>query len=401
MFSISLAGLLVALAVQLHLPRVWGRAGSAVVGTVNIVLAGYALHVIVLDVVLALVLASISANPFTVIPHAVAWALLGLHVFRRHTVVPSVWGRTCAPEAEAEVDSWRAWKANVLMRDRARDAVEVISGLVYRCVDGVSLEVDVYRPRGDNFCPSLLYLHGGGWVGGHRRMSRFMLHRLAAAGWATFAASYRLAPRFPLPAALEDAKAAVAWIRRNGGALGAMPGRPVVWGESAGGHLAALLALTAGEPRWQEGFEEADTFVRGALLFYPVTDLASAFEDDRHPGLRMVLERLAVRRPFTTNRDLYRALDPMHCELRDVPPVMLVQGTADALVPSSMSRRFARRLEDEGGHVELIEAPGMPHGFDLFPSPVQERVLGHALRFLDELELSRALVRGARASQRG
>jgi len=280
------------------------------------------------------------------------------------------------------------------MRPSSLDEVEVTRGLVYRRVAGVSLRLDVYRPKGGELCPSLVYFHGGGWVAGHRRLSRFLLPRLAAAGWTTFAVSYRLAPRFPLPAALEDAKAAVAWIREHGVELGAMPGRPIVWGESAGGHLAALLALTPGEPRWQPGFEEADTFVSGALLFAPVADLVGTFERGEHPGLRMLLERLAVGRPYRSNRELYRALDPVCCELRDVPPVLLVQGTADTLVPRQSSQRLARRLREAGGDVQLLELPGMPHGFEVVPSPVQERVLQRALAFLDELENSRALIRG-------
>lgn len=392
-FSLVVATALGALGAQLNLPRVWGRVGGTVAGLANLVVAGYAVHVVVLDVLLALAIALTTSQTWTLGPHALAWVLLGLHVVRRDQSVPVVLGRP-REEQQPAVARWRAWRANVSRQDAERDSVEVLRGLVFRQVGGVSLRLDVYRRRGGESYPSLLYLHGGAWVAGHRRLSHFMLHRFAAAGWTTFAASYRLGPRFPLPAALEDAKAAVAFIGQHGSRLGAQAGRPIVWGESAGGHLAALVALTAGAPRWQPGFEEADTFVRGAVLFSPVSDLLGAFSGDGPPGLRPLLEHLAVRRPFSQNGELYRALDPMSCQVRDLPPVLLVHGTADALVPSAMSRRFAQRILDAGGEARVVEVPGMPHGFDLVPSPVQERVLCHTIGFLDEIDRSRALVRG-------
>lgn len=387
---------LVALSLQLHVPRIWGQVGGAVAGLANMLVSSYALHLLALDVIVASALAVALDDPRALGLHAVAWALLGLHLVRRHTSAPLEVRPT--PWLEAGASPWSTWWANVLMRRSSLDEVEVTRGLVYRRVAGVSLRLDVYRPKGGELCPSLVYFHGGGWVAGNRRLSRFLLPRLAAAGWTTFAVSYRLAPRFALPAALEDAKAAVAWIREHGTELGAMPGRPIVWGESAGGHLAALLALTPGEPRWQPGFESADTFVRGALLFAPVADLVGPFERGEQPGLRRLLERLAVGRPYRSNRQLYRALDPMRCELRDVPPVLLVQGMADALVPRESSQRLARRLREAGGDVQLLELPGMPHAFEVVPSPVQERVLQHALAFLDEIENSRALIRGRPAT---
>jgi len=352
----------------------------------------YPVPVVALDLLLASTIAIASSATWTLWPHGFALALLGLHLVRRDRAVPLLVGPPLAVELPS-VDRWSAWKAHVTRHAAERDAVEVVRGFVFREVGGVALRLDVYRPRGGGQHPSLLYLHGGGWVAGHRRLSHFLLHRFAAAGWTTFAASYRLAPRFPLPAALEDAKAAVGFIRQFGSQLGAQAGRPVVWGESAGGHLAALLALTAGEPRWQPGFEEVDTFVRGALLFYPVSDLLGTLEGD-HPGLKLLLERWAVRRPVAKHRELYRALDPMSCDVRDAPPTLLVHGTTDSMVPIAASRRFTQRLLDVGADARLLEVPGMPHAFALAPSPVQERVFHHALGFLDGLERSRALLRG-------
>lgn len=132
--------------------------------------------------------------------------------------------------------------------------------------EGKPLKLDVYfharslRPR----APCFVYIHGGGWVTGHRRYASIpLLYRLAAAGWLVFTANYRLAPRARFPAQLVDCKRAVAWVRRNAAAHGGDGGCIVVGGESAGGHLAALLALTGNAPEYQPGFEGADTAVQG------------------------------------------------------------------------------------------------------------------------------------------
>jgi acetyl esterase/lipase len=206
-------------------------------------------------------------------------------------------------------------------------------------------------------------------------------------------AKVRSVPRFGTAAALEDAKAALGWIRQYGAHLGARPGRPVVWGESDGGPIAALVALTAGEPRWQVGFEDDDTFVRGALLFYPASDAPEDCEEVSAP--HGILEQVVARRPVRALLGgLDRAIDPLRCEVRDTPPVLLVQGTADPKVPRGMARRLARRIEDAGGEVHLLEVLGMPHGFDIVPSPAQDVVFQHVLGFLDGLEYSRSVRRG-------
>ena len=262
------------------------------------------------------------------------------------------------------------------------------------------LRVDVYRPRASGPHPSVLYIHGGGWVVGHRHTNRFMLTRIAAAGWTVFAIAYRRPPRFPLPAAVVDCKAAVKWVREHAAEHDASAATLVVYGESAGGHLAALTALTPGEPLFQPGFEKADTRVQGAMVFYGVTDIVGPFDRRDHRTLTLLLRHgvgapadrrgpplVPGARPYTT------------CDVTDTPPTLVVQGTADTMVPADMSRRFCERVRGLGAReVHLLEVPSASHAFDIFPSPLQERVLRVALAFLEKVRRGPA-ADGAQDSQ--
>ena len=124
--------------------------------------------------------------------------------------------------------------------------------------------LDVYRPARPTG-PTLVYFHGGGYFSGRKnREARALLYRLAAQGWVCVSANYRLRPRTTFPGHLVDAKKAIAWVREQGVAQGPV----VVAGSSAGGHLATLCALTPGDPRYQPGFEQADTSVAAAVSLY-------------------------------------------------------------------------------------------------------------------------------------
>jgi acetyl esterase/lipase len=191
-----------------------------------------------------------------------------------------------------------------------------------------------------------------------------------------------------LPAAVIDCKAAIGWIRQHAGEYDADPSTLVAYGESAGGHLAALLSLTPGAEEFQPGFEQVDTRVQGAMVFYGVTDLVGSFERRDHPGLTTLLRYAVVRKRLDDGRALYQSLDPTSCSAGSGPPTLLVHGSADMMVPAAMSRRFRDRLKALGARAHLLEVPSASHAFDLYPSPLQERVLRVVLAFLTQLKAS-------------
>ena len=125
--------------------------------------------------------------------------------------------------------------------------------------------LDLYRRRsGPAGGPTLVYLHGGAFRGGVKsREARPLLYRLASQGWVCVSANYRLGRAARFPDHLVDAKRVIAWVREHGPGYGADPAALFVAGSSAGGHLAAMTALTPNDPTFQPGFERADTFVEG------------------------------------------------------------------------------------------------------------------------------------------
>jgi acetyl esterase/lipase len=214
------------------------------------------------------------------------------------------------------------------------------------------------RPTG---APVLVYLHGGGYVSGAKhREARALLHRMAAEGWVCVSANYRLRPAAGFVDHLVDVKKVLAWVREHGAAYGADLGTVVVSGSSAGGHLAALAALTPGEPVYQPGFEDADTAVTAAVCLYGYYGRYYGHgEDERRPSSPLVL-------------------DAAHA-----PPFFLAHGDRDTYLPVEGAREFAARLRRSSPNpVVYAELPGGQHGFDRFRSLRFEAVVDGVAAFL-------------------
>jgi len=263
--------------------------------------------------------------------------------------------------------------------------VEVVRDLPYVPGAGARQRLDVYAsPHADPGAPMLLQVHGGAWVMGHKRQQALpLLMHLAARGWVCVAANYRLAPRSPFPAQLEDLKRAVAWIREHGPAYGGDPGFLGVTGGSAGGHLSALLALTAGDPACQPGFEEADTAVQACVPFYGVYDFTNRGGHGSGEGLRRFLERVVVKRRFAEDPEAFERASPMSRIHPDAPPFFVIHGTHDTLAPVGQAREFVRLLRETSREpVAYLELPLAQHAFELFHSLRTRHVVAGVGRFL-------------------
>jgi acetyl esterase/lipase len=251
--------------------------------------------------------------------------------------------------------------------------------------------LDVYRhkdhPTG---CPTLLQVHGGGWViGDKREQGRPLMLHLASRGWVCFAPNYRLSPRATWPDHLVDVKRALAWVRTEGAAYGADPGFLVLTGGSAGGHLVALAALTANDRRYQPGFEHVDTSVSGCVPYYGVYDLAGETGTKAaRVRRRHVLERIVMK---TTEDQVYRDASPLEAVRADAPPFLVIHGRNDTLVPVAEARLFVERLRAvSSSPVLYVELPGTQHAFDVFPSIRSAHVVRAVGRFVELLRLRTA-----------
>jgi acetyl esterase/lipase len=239
--------------------------------------------------------------------------------------------------------------------------------LVYGEVPGFQpLELDLYLPEAAGApVPVIVHVHGGGWRRGSRRVPLPRLGagfygELAARGFAVAAIDYRLSGEARYPAALEDVHAAIGWVREHAAEYGLDPGRVFAWGDSAGGHLALMAALAGAEANGP------GTEVQGVVAWFPVTDLAGLLDDvaaagghpDPGPESR---EALFLGAPAASVPGLAREASPVNHASAAAPPVLLMHGAADDLVPPAQSIRLAEALTEAGARVELELVPGATH----------------------------------------
>ena len=244
----------------------------------------------------------------------------------------------------------------------------VIKTAGVRC-EGENLRADLYRPRTATAgAPMLVYVHGGGWVLGFRRwQGRVLIRRLVRSGWVCVSVQYRLSPWATWPDHIVDVKRAIAWAKRMAPGWGADPERVVVSGNSAGGHLAALAALTPGRAELEPGLGELDTRVAALVGWYGVYDLLDRAKAWPHGALRRLWELLVMKQRVGQARELFELASPLSHVTADSPPTLLVHGTLDTLVPIGSARAMQERYEEVApGRCRLLEIEGAEHAFEVF-----------------------------------
>jgi acetyl esterase/lipase len=262
--------------------------------------------------------------------------------------------------------------------------VETVRDVVFHQEGRVKLRLDVHRPRKrSGSSPVLVYVHGGGWIIGQRRYQGLpMMHHLAAQGWTCFSIDYRLSPRATFPDHLVDVKRAIAWVREHAEEYGGDASVLLLAGNSAGGHLASLAALTPNDAEYQPGFERANTHVDGCLSFYGVYDFTDRHGHWPHTGMRGLLEHVVMKASRAENPEAFEKASPMSRISADAPPFFIVQGDCDTLVPVAEARRFAEVFRQKASApIVYLEIPGAQHAFEVFPSVRTAAILPAASRF--------------------
>ncbi len=246
--------------------------------------------------------------------------------------------------------------------------------------------LDIYRPQGElEKAPVLLQVHGGGWMIGKKDQQGLPLMRhLAARGWVCVAINYRLSPRDAFPAHVVDVKRAIAWIKDNIASYGGDPDFVAITGGSAGGHLTALTALSANDPAYQPGFEDADTTLQAAVPFYGVYDVAGATGHKSIEFLRdMFLAPVVMQTTFTDDPELFEQASPILRVRKDAPPFYVIHGSNDVLAEVRQAREFVDALrETSDAPVCFSELRYTQHAFDVFPSVRSQHSVRSVERFL-------------------
>ena len=232
--------------------------------------------------------------------------------------------------------------------------------------------------------PVLLQIHGGGWTIGnkHEQALPLMVH-LAQQGWICVAANYRLSPSATWPDHLVDVKRALAWIRSEIPRFGGDPEFVVATGGSAGGHLCAMLALTANEPELQPGFESVDTRVAAAVPFYGVYDFSNHWGLHAQDRMGTWIARTVLKVDPERDREALRRASPLHRLHAGAPPFFVIHGSNDSLAPVEEARHFAWSLAHVSHEpVVYAELPGTQHAFEVFHSERTSAAVQAVDRFL-------------------
>ncbi|MFZ4760279.1 MAG: alpha/beta hydrolase, partial [Burkholderiaceae bacterium] len=218
----------------------------------------------------------------------------------------------------------------------------------------------LYRPAAEGTLPVLVYYHGGGWVIGDLDTHDVLCRQLAlGSGCAVIAVDYRMGPEHRFPAAVDDCVAAARWVRAHAAELGIDPARIAVGGDSAGGNLAAVVAIAARNA--------GDLPIAYQLLIYPATDMrcVSASHRTNAQGYLLTADSLRYYHDHYIDdpkHDLDWRASPLLAEdLSGLPPAFVLVAGYDPLRDEGV--QYAQRLTESGGRASLVSFERMIHGF--------------------------------------
>lgn len=241
------------------------------------------------------------------------------------------------------------------------------------------LEMDIYTHAGAGSpTPLMIFVHGGGWRGGHRRQtSQPILWHVARRGWTVAAIDYPLSPAATFPDHLLGIDAVLEWAGEHPG----LDGPIVVMGASAGAHLAAVAALTR-------------PAIDGLVGLYGIYDFLNRHRTRVDWPL---IPKVVMKATPDADPEAYRRASPLDLVHAQAPPTLLVVGTFDSLTPPQESRFFASAFEEEGVDVTLVEVPWAQHAFDTMAGPRTRATAGVVAEWLQSLDASTPI--GDRSSE--
>jgi len=243
--------------------------------------------------------------------------------------------------------------------------VVALPDLTYATIPGYRpLKLDIYRKQGAKDRPLLVYIHGGGWaMGNSRGLAAFanfpaVLADLAARGYAVAAVNYRLKSEATFPAQSQDVDAAIRWLRANAAAYGIDPTRVGVFGDSAGGHLAAMAAVNCDR---SAPVEKGDC-VQAAVPWYGIYDFAVTDKPRPPADFKPIYDFLGCKEAADCVEEI-KAVGPITYVDARTPPFLLLHGELDAAVPVIQAKVMLDRLTAAGATARMVVYPGVNHGW--------------------------------------
>jgi acetyl esterase/lipase len=276
-------------------------------------------------------------------------------------------------------------------------AIDIRQNIEYARHDGAALMGDLYAPEAPGRYPAIVAVHGGGWQLGTRDSYRSWGPYLAARGYALFAVGYRLSkPGEPsYPAAVHDIRAAVQFLKGRGEGLKADPDRIALMGDSAGAHLAALVALAGDHATFAGAYRDdacaaLSAKVKAAVCIYGIYDMVAQWNHDLTPRLRdSICEKFLGAAPIE-NRRVYFESSPMSYVTTDnnATAFLLSWGTEDDIVDCKQSEDFLTALKQARFYARTVVMQGAGHFWmsDAIEEPTSTPgyLAPRLLRFLSE-----------------
>jgi acetyl esterase/lipase len=237
-----------------------------------------------------------------------------------------------------------------------------IKDLEYGRIGERALKLDLFAPeRLTRRVPALIFIHGGAWSGGKRDMYRYYTIRYAQRGYVCATISYRLSREAPFPAAVQDAKCAVRWMRANASQYNVDPDKIGVIGGSAGAHLAMMVGYSSDLPELEgsAGNPSISSRVQAVVNLYGPVDLTTEFAQKAES-----VRRFLDNKTYTEAKALYEKSSPLNHVSADDPPTLILHGTIDDVVPVTQADVLAHKLKEVGVAFVYDRFEGWPHAMD-------------------------------------
>ena len=233
--------------------------------------------------------------------------------------------------------------------------------------------LDLYLPESQKSMPLIIYIHGGGWHQGDKKNPPVL--PFLKYGYAVAAINYRLSQHKVFPAQLQDCKAAVRWLRTNSDSYNLDRNLFIVWGVSAGGHLAALVGTTGDFRKFNNERDEkfVSSRVQAVVDFYGPIDFVKLVRDKLKMGINLKKADISMSRligaSVIENADKASLASPISYVSKDDPPFIIIHGDQDKRVLLSQSTQLFNALKSKGVMANLYIIKGAGHGGIAFDSP--------------------------------
>jgi acetyl esterase/lipase len=233
-----------------------------------------------------------------------------------------------------------------------------VDGIPYAQGHSAPLLADLLLPKSSTPVPAIVFIHGGGWIGGKRDWPDVVMKPFPEHGYAAMYIDYDLSPEVRFPVALSECKAAVRWLRAHAAQYHIDPNRIAVAGVSAGGELAALVALTAGDQRYEGigAFREFSSSVKAAILYSSDLDLTPFSEKDESINAYL-------GGSCSEHRALCLQASPQFNLSGKLPPIFIGHGNADKDVPYSQFVNFVAAYKAAHGPITTFTAEQGSHAY--------------------------------------